>query len=145
MMTALPEKSTAPTLAIKMLARYCFWALSKGWVHEVGLRWRSFILQHCILSAGTDKLGKSKSIRNSVSNPTPKFEDLDAAVKHVGDLIASQNIATSAAKGILYSLTETIGSMIGDVDLPAHLRSGYEGLLETARELNLKMNDQLDR
>jgi len=80
-----------------------------------------------------------------VSNPTPKFEDLDAAVKHVGDLIASQNIATSAAKGILYSLTETIGSMIGDVDLPAHLRSGYEGLLETARELNLKMNDQLDR
>jgi len=80
-----------------------------------------------------------------VSNPTPKFEDLDAAVKHVGDLIASQNIATSAAKGILYSLTETIGSMIGDVDLPAHLRSGYEGLLETARELNLKMNEQLDR
>ena len=80
-----------------------------------------------------------------MSNPTPKFEDLDAAVKHVGDLIASQNIATSAAKGILYSLTETIGSMIGDVDLPAHIRSGYEGLLETARELNLKMNDQLDR
>ncbi len=80
-----------------------------------------------------------------MSNPTPKFEDLDAAVKHVGDLIASQNIATSAAKGILYSLTETIGSMIGDVDLPAHLRSGYEGLLETARELNLKMNDLLDR
>ena len=80
-----------------------------------------------------------------MSNPTPKFEDLDAAVKHVSDLIASQNIATSAAKGILYSLTETIGSMIGDVDLPAHLRSGYEGLLETARELNLKMNDQLDR
>lgn len=80
-----------------------------------------------------------------MSNPTPKFEDLDAAVKHVGNLIASQNIATSAAKGILYSLTETIGSMIGDVDLPAHLRSGYEGLLETARELNLKMNDQLDR
>ena len=80
-----------------------------------------------------------------MSNPTPKFEDLDAAVKHVGDLITSQNIATSAAKGILYSLTETIGSMIGDVDLPAHLRSGYEGLLETARELNLKMNDQLDR
>ena len=80
-----------------------------------------------------------------MSNPTPKFEDLDAAVKHVGDLIASQNIASSAAKGILYSLTETIGSMIGDVDLPAHLRSGYEGLLETARELNLKMNDQLDR
>ena len=35
--------------------------------------------------------------------------------------------------------------MIGDVDLPAHLRSGYEGLLETARELNLKMHDQLDR
>ena len=80
-----------------------------------------------------------------MSNPTPKFEDLDAAVKHVGNLIASQNIATSAAKGILYSLTETIGSMIGDVDLPAHLRSGYEGLLETARELNLKMNEQLDR
>lgn len=80
-----------------------------------------------------------------MSNSTPKFEQLDAAVKHISDLVASQSIATGAAKGILYSLTETIGSMIGDVDLPAHLRSGYEGLLETARELNLKINDQVDR
>lgn len=80
-----------------------------------------------------------------MSSPIPKFEHLDAAVKHVSDLIASQSIATGAAKGILYSLTETIGSMIGDVDLPAHLRSGYEGLLETARELNLKIDNQVDR
>jgi len=80
-----------------------------------------------------------------VQNLKPKFEQLDAAVNHVGDLIASQSIALGAAKGILYSLTETIGSMIGDVDLPAHVRSGYEGLLETARELNLQLDKHVDR
>jgi hypothetical protein len=80
-----------------------------------------------------------------VSIQKPKFEHLDAAVNHVNELIESQGIALSAAKGILYSLTETIGSMIGDVDLPAHVRSGYEGLLETARELHLKLDKHIDR
>ena len=80
-----------------------------------------------------------------MSTQKPKFEHLDAAVNHVSELIEGQGIALSAAKGILYSLTETIGSMIGDVDLPAHVRSGYEGLLETARELHLKLDKHIVR
>ena len=44
-----------------------------------------------------------------------------------------------AAKGIIYSITETLGTMIGDSDLPSHLRSGYEGVLEVAHELQEKI------
>ena len=43
------------------------------------------------------------------------------------------------AKGILYSLIETLGALVGDPDLPEHSRVGYEGLLETARELRAKI------
>jgi hypothetical protein len=32
---------------------------------------------------------------------------------------------------------------VGDPDLPAHLRSGYEGLLETAREIRAKLDDEV--
>jgi hypothetical protein len=39
----------------------------------------------------------------------------------------------------LYSLIETLGTLVGDPDLPEHARSGYEGLLETARELRVKL------
>jgi hypothetical protein len=34
---------------------------------------------------------------------------------------------------------ETLGALIGDPDLPEHARSGYEGLLETARELRARL------
>jgi hypothetical protein len=69
----------------------------------------------------------------------PPLEQLDAAVNHVDELISSGNIAVSAAKGILYSLIETLGALVGDPDLPDHARSGYEGLLESARELRVKL------
>ncbi|MGF6595775.1 hypothetical protein [Paraburkholderia sp. BL10I2N1] len=69
----------------------------------------------------------------------PDLEHLDAAVSHVDQLVSSGNIAAGAAKGILYSLIETLGTLVGDPDLPAHARSGYEGLLETARELRAKL------
>lgn len=69
----------------------------------------------------------------------PELEHLDAAVSHVDQLVASGSIATGAAKGILYSLIETLGAFVGDPDLPEHARSGYEGLLETARELKAKL------
>ena len=69
----------------------------------------------------------------------PELEQLDAAVNHVDELISSGNIAVSAAKGILYSLIETLGALVGDPDLPDHARSGYEGLLESARELRVKL------
>jgi hypothetical protein len=69
----------------------------------------------------------------------PDLEHLDAAVSHVHEMVTSGNIAVSAARGILYSLIETLGALVGDPDLPEHARSGYEGLLETARELRVKL------
>ncbi|WP_245982648.1 hypothetical protein [Trinickia fusca] len=68
-----------------------------------------------------------------------QLEDLDAALNHVDTLLSSGNIAVSAAKGILYSLIETLGALVGDPDLPEHSRAGYEGLLETARELRVRL------
>jgi hypothetical protein len=64
---------------------------------------------------------------------------LNDALNHVDTLLSSGNIAVSAAKGILYSLIETLGALVGDPDLPEHSRAGYEGLLETARELRAKV------
>lgn len=72
--------------------------------------------------------------------PTPPDVDhLNDALNHVDTLLSSGNIAVSAAKGILYSLIETLGALVGDPDLPEHSRAGYEGLLETARELRAKI------
>ena len=70
----------------------------------------------------------------------PDLEHLDAAVSHVNEMVSSRSIAASAARGILYSLIETLGTLVGDPDLPEHARSGYEGLLETARELRVKLD-----
>jgi len=61
------------------------------------------------------------------------------AVNHIDEAVATKSIALGAAKGIIYSITETLGSMLGDPDLPAHLRSGYEGVLEVAHELQVKI------
>jgi hypothetical protein len=68
------------------------------------------------------------------------LEHLDAAVSHVNELVSSGSIATSAARGLVYSLIETLGTLLGDPDLPEHARSGYEGLLESARELRVKLD-----
>ncbi|AKJ70479.1 hypothetical protein PATSB16_23720 [Pandoraea thiooxydans] len=67
-------------------------------------------------------------------------EHFGAALNHISQALNSGNIAVSAAKGILFSLTETLGVLVGDPDLPAHVKSGYEGLLETARELSVQLN-----
>lgn len=70
---------------------------------------------------------------------SPELDHLHDALDHVDTLLSSGNIAVSAAKGILYSLIETLGALVGDPDLPEHSRAGYEGLLETARELRAKV------
>ncbi|TDV03808.1 hypothetical protein [Paraburkholderia caballeronis] len=70
----------------------------------------------------------------------PDLEHLNAAFTHVDEGLQSGNIAAGAAKGILYSLIETLGALVGDPDLPEHARSGYEGLLEAARELRVKVD-----
>jgi hypothetical protein len=81
----------------------------------------------------------SESSEKPTQGQESSLEHLDAAVNHVDELISSGNIAVSAARGLLYSLIETLGALVGDPDLPEHSRSGYEGLLETARELRMKL------
>jgi hypothetical protein len=65
--------------------------------------------------------------------------EFESALSHVDKQLSTGNIAVSAAKGIVYSLIETLGALVGDPDLPEHSRAGYEGLLETARELRAKI------
>ena len=61
------------------------------------------------------------------------------AVNHIDEAVASETIAIGAAKGIVYSLVETLGTMVGDPDLPSHLKSGYMGALDLAVELEAKL------
>jgi hypothetical protein len=49
-------------------------------------------------------------------------------------------MAAGAAKGILYSVIETLGTLIGDPDLPEHARSGYQALRASAQELRSKID-----
>jgi hypothetical protein len=77
------------------------------------------------------------------NKPSPP-EHLEAALEHLDRAVSSGNIAAGAAKGLIYSVVETLGVLVGDPDLPEHVRAGYEGLLETARELRAKI-DHHDR
>jgi hypothetical protein len=76
---------------------------------------------------------------SGVGEAHPEPEQFDAAISHVDESYAAGRMAAGAAKGILFSIIETLGALVGDPDLPAHARSGYEGLLETARELRAKI------
>ncbi|AIO69550.1 hypothetical protein WS62_22520 [Burkholderia sp. ABCPW 14] len=69
----------------------------------------------------------------------PKLEQFEAAVDHLHESIQSQSIAAGAAKGILFSLIETLGALVGDPDLPEHARSGYEALRDKASELKANL------
>ena len=71
----------------------------------------------------------------------PKPEELRNAVQYLREGIHSGKIAVSVAKGILYGLTETIGVIIGDIDLPNHLQVGYQGIIEEIIELNNETNN----
>lgn len=77
---------------------------------------------------------------NPATNPNSQHQEIKDALHHVDEQLTAGMIAVGAARGILFCLTETLGSMIGDPDLPQHVRSGYEGLLETAREIRLKLD-----
>jgi hypothetical protein len=72
-------------------------------------------------------------------NGLPSHDYFLDAVNHVDKAVSNQSIAVGAAKGIIYSITETLGTMIGDPDLPSHVRSAYEGVLEVAHELQAKI------
>ena len=79
------------------------------------------------------------SKKNAEDTSSKQIEQLDAALHHVHTSLTSGSIALGAAKGIVYSLIETLGALVGDPDLPEHSRAGYECLLETARELRSKL------
>ena len=74
------------------------------------------------------------------SNGLPGHDYFLEAVNHIDQAVAGNTIAPAAAKGIVYSLVETLGSMVGDPDLPAHLKSGYMGALDLAVELEAKLS-----
>ena len=63
------------------------------------------------------------------------------AVNHIDEAVANNTIAAGAAKGIIFSLVETLGVMVGDPDLPNHLKSGYMGALDLAVELAVEQYD----
>jgi len=69
----------------------------------------------------------------------PDVAHLGDALEHLNTAVESNSIATGAARGLVYSVMETLGTLIGDPDLPEHARSGYEGLMETAREIRARI------
>lgn len=69
----------------------------------------------------------------------PEVEHMSDALDHINSAVEQNSIAGGAARGLLYSIIETLGALIGDPDLPEHARSGYQGLLETAREIRARI------
>jgi hypothetical protein len=74
------------------------------------------------------------------SDGLPSHDYFLDAVNHIDDALGNKTIAIGAAKGIVYSLVETLGSLVGDPDLPSHLKSGYMGALDLAVELEAKLS-----
>ena len=74
------------------------------------------------------------------SDGLPGHDYFFDAVNHIDEAVANKTIAISAAKGIVFSLVETLGTMVGDPDLPNHLKSGYMGALDLAVELEAKLH-----
>ncbi|WER47103.1 hypothetical protein CupriaWKF_05975 [Cupriavidus sp. WKF15] len=75
---------------------------------------------------------------------SPDVEHLSDALDHISSAVETDSIASGAAKGLVYSIIETLGTLVGDPDLPEHARSGYEGLLETAREIRARLERRSD-
>lgn len=75
----------------------------------------------------------------------PALENIASAVDHIGHSVKTQSISLSAALGLIYSITETLGVLIGDPDLPRHIHSGYEGLAEIALELQTRIEHLQDK
>ncbi len=62
-------------------------------------------------------------------------QHLDEALQHLDHALSKGQIAAGAAKGLIYSLVETLGVLVGDPALPDQLRDAYEGLQERAHAL----------
>ncbi len=66
---------------------------------------------------------------------TPHPQHLEEALQHLDHALGKGQIAVGAAKGLIYSLVETLGVLVGDPALPDQLRDAYEGLQEKAHAL----------
>ena len=69
----------------------------------------------------------------------PSSDQFVDAINHVDENFSGSDLLQSTAKGLMYSILETLGSIVGDPDLPSHLRSGYEGAMDLAREVEAKI------
>ena len=82
----------------------------------------------------------SKTLRKQAKSDhacTPTvFEETGVIDEEVS---AGQEIMSSTAKGLVYGLGETLGSMLGDPNLPEHMRSGYQGLVEMVRKVEARI------
>lgn len=76
-------------------------------------------------------------------NGLPGHDYFLEAVNHIDQAVSEKSIAVSAARGIVYSLVETLGTVVGDPDLPAHLKSGYMGALDLAADLEARLEKLL--
>lgn len=81
----------------------------------------------------------SRKPSESESHEAPAVEQMSDALAHIDRAVEAESIAAGAARGLIYSIIETLGALVGDPDLPEHARSGYQGLLETAREIRARV------
>lgn len=94
----------------------------------------------CAIDKAIDMTPDSrKPTEPDAGQPSPDVDHLSDALDHISSAVETNSIASGAAKGLVYSIIETLGTLVGDPDLPEHARSGYEGLLETAREIRARI------
>jgi len=70
------------------------------------------------------------------SMPDPKM--FEESLKYIDENLELGKISAGAAKGILYSIVEVLGSVVGDPLLPEHIKSSYQAILDLAEEVQLK-------
>jgi hypothetical protein len=68
---------------------------------------------------------------------TPTFFVERGAIHEEGS--SGQEIMSFTAKGLVYSLGEALGVILGDPGLPEHIRSGYQGLIEMVRKVEARI------
>ncbi len=78
-------------------------------------------------------------LQEMASNHEDQMEHLDAAINHVDALLASDDSSVKAVRGILFSLSQTLGSKVGDPNLPDHIQTGYAKLHDAVNFLHSKL------
>ena len=79
------------------------------------------------------------SLQDLANNHEDQIEHLDAAIGHVDALLASDDSSVKAVRGILFSLSQTLGNRVGDPNLPEHIQTGYAKLHDVVNLLHAKL------